>query len=323
MKSAARLLIPLLIAIAAWAQETGVPTAALAPRGLDDASISDGVYTNNFFGFSYTLPPGFKDEPASVGAVGADGYMFRLLFARIPQERQSVTILADASPCPDTPADDACLGNFGALHGDNSGVPSRTERFYAGRKFFVVSRILEGYARSAYVTRWRGYALTFILFAPTEAQLPDLASSLDTLNFFGPDTPLPLPPPSTPNTGSVWTREGDPASGCTSLILDRSGNRVPLRVRVSQGVAQGMIQHKVAPVYPPLARQARIQGQVVLAAVVGCDGAMQSLRVVSGHPLLGPAAMDAVKQWRYSPYLLNGKTVEVETQITVNFTLKK
>ncbi len=79
----------------------------------------------------------------------------------------------------------------------------------------------------------------------------------------------------------------------------------------------------MAPVYPPLARQARIQGSVVLGTVIGCDGAMRSLRVLSGHPLLVQAAMDAVKQWRYNPYLLNGRTVEVETQITVNFTLKE
>ena len=95
----------------------------------------------------------------------------------------------------------------------------------------------------------------------------------------------------------------------------------PQRVRVSQGVTQGLLIHKVQPNYPPLARQARIQGSVVLQAVISKDGAIENLRLMSGHPMLAPAAIDAVKQWRYKPYILNGEPVEVETQITVNFTL--
>jgi protein TonB len=95
----------------------------------------------------------------------------------------------------------------------------------------------------------------------------------------------------------------------------------PQRVRVSQGVSQGLLIHEVRPQYPPLARQARIQGSVVLQAVIGKDGTIQNLRVVSGHPMLTSAALEAVKQWRYKPYFLNGEPVEVDTQITVNFTL--
>jgi periplasmic protein TonB len=95
----------------------------------------------------------------------------------------------------------------------------------------------------------------------------------------------------------------------------------PQRVRVSQGVSQGLLIHQVKPAYPPLARQARIQGAVVLQAVIAKDGSIQGLHVVSGHPMLTQSAIDAVKQWRYKPYFLNGEPVEVETQITVNFTL--
>jgi protein TonB len=95
----------------------------------------------------------------------------------------------------------------------------------------------------------------------------------------------------------------------------------PQRVRVSQGVTQGLVLHKVQPNYPPLARQARIQGSVVLQAEISKNGDIQNLRLISGHPMLGPAAIDAVKQWKYKPYILNGEPVEVETTITVNFTL--
>jgi len=95
----------------------------------------------------------------------------------------------------------------------------------------------------------------------------------------------------------------------------------PQRVRVSQGVSQGLLVRKVQPAYPPLARQARIQGAVVLQAEISKDGAIENLRLISGHTMLAPSAIEAVKQWRYKPYFLNGEPVAVETQITVNFTL--
>src|ERR1700720_2086642 len=95
----------------------------------------------------------------------------------------------------------------------------------------------------------------------------------------------------------------------------------PQRVRVSQGVTQGLLLRKIQPAYPPLARQARIQGSVLLQAEISKDGSIQNLRLISGHPMLAPAAIEAVKQWKYKPYILNGEPVEVETQITVNFTL--
>jgi protein TonB len=95
----------------------------------------------------------------------------------------------------------------------------------------------------------------------------------------------------------------------------------PQRVRVSQGVTQGLLLRKIQPAYPPLARQARIQGPVVLQAEIGKDGSIQNLRLISGHPMLAPAAIEAIKQWKYKPYILNGEPVEVETTITFNFTL--
>src|SRR5580704_8353545 len=95
----------------------------------------------------------------------------------------------------------------------------------------------------------------------------------------------------------------------------------PTRVRVSSGVSSGLLIRKVSPTYPPLARQARIQGTVVLQAQISKDGSIQNLQLISGHPMLAPAAIEAVKQWKYKPYLLNGEPVEVETQVQVNFTL--
>jgi protein TonB len=95
----------------------------------------------------------------------------------------------------------------------------------------------------------------------------------------------------------------------------------PQRIRVSSGVSQGLLVRKVQPTYPPLARQARIQGVVILQAQISKEGNIENLQLISGHPMLAPAAIDAVKQWKYRPYLLNGEPVEVETQVQVNFTL--
>ncbi|MEN6608642.1 MAG: energy transducer TonB, partial [Bryobacteraceae bacterium] len=97
----------------------------------------------------------------------------------------------------------------------------------------------------------------------------------------------------------------------------------PQRIRVGGNVQQAKLVRQPRPVYPPLARQARIQGQVRLTAVIARDGTIQELQVVAGHPLLVPAALEAVKQWVYQPTLLNGEPVEVITQIDVNFTLSQ
>jgi protein TonB len=91
-------------------------------------------------------------------------------------------------------------------------------------------------------------------------------------------------------------------------------------VRLSH-MSEGDLIHKVLPIYPPLARTTRIQGQVLLEAVISKQGAIENLKLISGHPMLVPAALDAVRQWRYRPYILNGEPLEVETQITVNFSL--
>ncbi len=91
------------------------------------------------------------------------------------------------------------------------------------------------------------------------------------------------------------------------------------RVRVSPGVTKGLLIHRVEPSYPPLAQQARIHGDVVLTAIIDKEGNVQQLQLVSGHPLLAPAAIEAVKQWRYKPFLLNGQPLEVETTVTVSF----
>jgi periplasmic protein TonB len=95
---------------------------------------------------------------------------------------------------------------------------------------------------------------------------------------------------------------------------------VPRAVQLSH-MSEGDLIRKVLPTYPPLARSARIQGPVVLKAMISKQGTIENLQLLSGHPMLAPAAIEAVQQWRYRPYVLNNEPVEVETQITVNFAL--
>ncbi len=120
---------------------------------------------------------------------------------------------------------------------------------------------------------------------------------------FGPPTGFPLP-----------------ISGTRPIMPVRPAANARPFFRTSS-MLQGSLIRRVEPQYPPLARSARIQGPVVLAAIISKAGTIENLRLISGHPMLVPAAINAVSQWRYKPYILNGDAIEVETQITVNFVL--
>ncbi len=120
-------------------------------------------------------------------------------------------------------------------------------------------------------------------------------------NNFAPPPPPPPPPPK----------------------VDVVKPKVEGPQRISSGVQAAKLIKKPSPVYPPIAKSARIQGTVVLQAYIGKDGTIQNLKMVSSaSPLLVQSAMDAVKQWVYQPTLLNGEPVDVITEITVNFTLQ-
>jgi len=110
-----------------------------------------------------------------------------------------------------------------------------------------------------------------------------------------------------------------------SIFGDGSAPKVqaapPKKVNISAGVAQGMLLQKTMPVYPPIAKAARVSGTVVLQATITKSGTIEGLKVMSGPPMLVQAAIDAVKTWRYRPYLLNNDPVEVDTTVNVIFTL--
>ncbi len=131
-------------------------------------------------------------------------------------------------------------------------------------------------------------------------------------------------PPNTGVTGGVVGGvPGGSANGVIGGIIGSAAPppkvATPQKLRVSSGVADGLKIHDVQPAYPQMARIAHIQGDVTLQATISKSGVIENLRAVNGHPILIQAAMDAVRQWKYKPYILNGEPVEVETTVTVKF----
>jgi TonB family protein len=126
--------------------------------------------------------------------------------------------------------------------------------------------------------------------------------------------------PITPVDEAVFTPPPDAVPIGIKLVSEKHApgdGRIP----ISAGTAVGLLNTTVAPVYPPIAKAAHVQGTVVLQAVIGKDGQIRELHVISGPAMLQQAAMDAVKAWGYKPYMLNGKPVEVLTTVNVIFTL--
>jgi TonB family protein len=155
-----------------------------------------------------------------------------------------------------------------------------------------LKRILAGSNQQAYVKLGAGKAnITISPFPPTAAN-PDLVGEVALI--VAPPPPPPPPPPPFPSSDAPRT-QASPESQNAKLV------------------------QKATPVYPPLARAARVTGAVVLAVLVGTDGHVAGARVVSGHALLTDAALHAVEQWVYSPTIVNGQPTEVETMVTVNF----
>jgi periplasmic protein TonB len=148
-------------------------------------------------------------------------------------------------------------------------------------------------------------------------------------------TPTPPPVPVASTSGVVGGVPGGLLGGAPIGVLSEvlgSTHSVPVaaktpdalpvkRIRVASRVVEANLIHDVTPQYPPEAGRARIGGTVVLLATIGTDGSVKDVRVESGLPILAQAAIDAVRQWRYKPYMIDGEPVEVDSRITINFNL--
>ena len=140
-----------------------------------------------------------------------------------------------------------------------------------------------------------------------------------------PDEVASTPPSEIPGLDGIGDRVGNGpplaiTSGNYPVVVPAAPALVTRQFR-SSTILEGSLIHRVLPTYPYPAKITHVQGPVVLAAIISKDGRIENLQLISGHPLLAGAAIEAVSQWRYKPYILNGEPIEVETRITVNFTL--
>jgi TonB family protein len=283
---------------------------------FEDGAIANGVYSNECLGFSYPIPAGWEVNGAVTGGGKAKRLSYKslaLLFlqpekGKLPGSRILLTA-RDAAGEKGTAEDfvtNAVSEQLNSPTEHRELVRDTFAVYYGGKHFFrsdYKGALHDGVPLFfAYVyTEFRGYFIGATLASGTPEGLDEAAGSLHEISFQEDQA----------NPKCSASSDGAPTSG----VVDST------RVRISQGVATGLIINKVQPDYPPLARQARIQGQVVLQALIDKDGNIEKLDLVSGHPMLAPAALQAVKQWKYKPYLLNGEPVKVQTEIIVNFAL--
>ncbi|MGH9591050.1 MAG: energy transducer TonB [Terracidiphilus sp.] len=151
-----------------------------------------------------------------------------------------------------------------------------------------------------------------------------MGSQLRAPRVIPPDVYMQLTPEPPPATSAATMPMGSPFGGdlfaFTGRAIGPSIRPEPQKARVSQGVMDGLLIQRVMPEYPPIAREMRIEGTVILQANISKAGTIENLRVISGPELLRGAAMAAVRQWRYQPYPLKGEPLEVETTVNVQFT---
>jgi len=136
-----------------------------------------------------------------------------------------------------------------------------------------------------------------------------------------PPQPDPAQVPAPPSLAVASNTNDQAISGIMSTTAPTLPQQPPQKLKISQGVSQGLLIKSVGPIYPAQARQMRLQGAVELLASIGKDGSITSVKVISGDSVLAHAAIDAVKQWKYKPYYLNDQPVAIQTQVTVKFKL--
>jgi TonB family protein len=150
---------------------------------------------------------------------------------------------------------------------------------------------------------------------------PVKVSTRMTYDFAFKDRVKDVSPDTTPTEPKPLSGAPSPTPSIVSSASPSLDSRSLQPVRVASAISQGMLIHRVTPIYPASARINHVQGTVLLQAVIGKDGHLKSLTVISGPEELRSAAIGAVQQWRYRPYMKEGEPVDVSTTITVNFTL--
>lgn len=297
------------------------------PPRFDTGVIANGIYTNECMGFSLPIPTGWNFSKESgdrgtnrIGTHMPDGSIDLLTMDRHtdpPSLNRIVIIAQDATRFNGTPQDFVTR----AVHGFVDADPIRYELLrntfvvdYGGKQFYrsdYKQNLQNGAAMYlAFVfTKFRGHLLGAILMTRSTAALEEVADSLHHISFAADQTNPACIVGDNTRTGRMAGVIGAVSSGPKAS-----------RVRVSSGVARGLLVKKVDPQYPEDARKAGVQGPVLLSIVVSKEGNVEAnINVISGDPKIVPAALDAVKSWKFKPFLLNGQPMEMETTVSITF----
>ncbi len=289
----------------AWAQQPG--NGSSNTLTFENGTIANGIYSNECFGISLPIPAGWEvnDEVTAGGKARHRSDKSLVLLFLHQQGKPGGIILSawDSAGHSDSAQDfvsDAVHAQIKLATEQRKLVRDTSAVDYGGRHFFrsdykALMRDSTPLYLAYVYTGFREYFIGETLASASPEGLDEAANSLERISFQEDQV----------NHKCVM----GPDDATTSLV------------RLEQGVSTGLLIKKVLPDYPPLARVSRIQGQVVLKAWIDKNGNIENLTLVSGHPMLAPAAIEAVKQWKYKPYLQNGQPVKVETQIVVNFLL--
>ena len=290
------------------------PTAPSAAPAYENGALTDNLYSNECLGFSYPIPAGWHVNTQMIGADATAKHLPGGGLALLVVDREKDGALADrivltardaGSGSPPTAQEFVSNSVRAQINADQKHREALRDVHavdYAGKHFFR-SEYKQTGERTVYsgfvYTKFRGHYLGATLIAGSAEELEEAANSLQRASF----------------------REDERNAKCVDTAAGAPATASAQRIRVSEKVSQGLLIKSVNPPYPEEARHGHIQGQVVLKVLIDMEGNVESVSLVSGHPLLAPPAIEAVKQWKYKPFLLEGKPSEVETQIVVNFTL--
>lgn len=318
--------ILILLRALAGAQSGGVPPDELR---FDRGTIANGVYANQCFGVSFPIPEGWEVSTMPGLASGKalhmpGGGLGLLMIGRHREKAFGDQIMLNANDASKYPTWTVQSFVSGSAHSAVSTDPQRREVIrdafaveYGGKQFYRAD-YKQSFSNgstlyTAYVyTKLGGYFIGGILSAVSPEALNEAADSLRQVSF----------QKDRPNPDCVIGPNDGPLGGVIGTVLSSSaGSGAGTRVRVSRMVSQGLLLKSVQPEYPEAARQARVEGTVVLDTKVDANGDVEDATVISGPPLLAPAAVDAVKHWKYKPYALNGQPAKIETQTVVEFQL--
>jgi TonB family protein len=287
---------------------------------FENGTIVNGIYSNECFGFSLPIPAGWEINdtvtPGGKARHSSSDKDLILLFLEQQKKTPGRIILSawDSASYPGNAEDfvsDGVHAQINQSAGKTEPVQDTFAVNYGGMQFFrsnqkpFVVLNIPWYSAKVY-TEFRGYFIGANLLSTSPGGLDEAANSLQKISF----------QENQVNPRCVMTSNTSTAPAGAKIAT-------PERFRVSSGVATGLLVKKVRVQYPEDAKQARVKGKVVMKAEIDKEGNVEALSVISGDPMLAPAALEAVKQWKYKPYLLNGQPVKVETQVVVKFTLSR